>query len=84
VHLDDVRMAERADQLRLPFQPLQLTLATDSQRKQLDGDAPLEPLVAREQDLTHAAAAQLALDDIAARKNEWEYIDGERAFLWDP
>jgi hypothetical protein len=62
---DDVRVVERAEDLRLALQPAHVGRAAVLAYEHLDGDAPAELLVAAQQHAAHAAAADLALGHVA-------------------
>ena len=55
----DVRMVERRDRPRFPFEPLpQIGIAGDVWLQHLDRDAAIEPRVARFVDLAHSASPE--------------------------
>ena len=80
VHGDDVRVVEARREPRLAQQPLaEAGVVGEPLQEDLQRDAPPEPLVAREVDLPHAAAADQLLDEVLGdgRSDSDVRLDGQ-------
>jgi hypothetical protein len=72
VHMRDVRMVERREQLRLAFEADQPVLVgRQGGRQHLDRDAATEPGVGRPIDLSHAAFAELGGNLVGPQTETW-------------
>jgi hypothetical protein len=65
VHGEDVRVVETRSQLDLPKEPLGAQRLRQLGMENLQGDRTVVPEIASEVDRSHAAAPELALDDVA-------------------
>ena len=68
VDRDDVGMIERGERPGFLLEPLPAHgIARDVRRQDLDGDGPVQPLIARPPDFAHAAFAELIENFVAAQ-----------------
>ena len=72
---DDVGLLKRRRQLDLPLETIQAHLGRDVGREHLDDDLAAQPLLPREENARHPAAAELALDLIAAAEGGSERLE---------
>ena len=64
MHGDDVRVLQLRDELDLAMEAIEADAAGEIGREQLDHDLTIEPSLGGEKDVTHASAAELALDGV--------------------
>ena len=69
---NDVRLAQRRGELDLAREPVEAHARGHVAREHLDHDITPEPVLAREEDLRHAAAAEFPLDGVAVAEREAE------------
>ena len=70
VDIDDVRMAQRTGGASFLLEPTELLFAVRSGHQHLDGDVARQAQVASEEDPSHPAATNLALDDVPLGENQ--------------
>ena len=80
----DVRMIQRCQHLRFPFEPRQaIGIAGECRRQDLDGDVAIQLGIARPVDLAHAADAEQAVDakhaDLHADRASIDQAEGRGA-----
>src|SRR6185312_12417023 len=73
---DDVRVRQPRRRARLAQEEVaQLALRGEMGRQHLDRDVPVEAHIAREEDRTHAAASELALDGVLRSQRQPELAE---------
>ena len=73
-HRDDVRVLQRGDRLDLALEPLDADALRELGRQHLHHDLALESRLLGHEDLRHAAAAEFALDGVAAAQGRLELV----------
>ena len=73
-HRDDVRVLQRRDRLDLALEALDADPLRQFGRQHLDDDPPLEPQFLGDEHARHAAAAEFALERVAAAQRRLELV----------